>query len=390
MRRSAIPFFPPPVLCGFLSQYAEYVVRSSEGFCLKKISVLEIATVFTGSFLGAGFLSGQELLQFFGVFGGYGLAGMVLAIAAFCLFSLLVMDIAKRTGKTEFDRIIVPWELPWLRGIVSGVFLFFLFDVMVAMIAGAGALLEQVFGLPAIAGNAAITLLVLAVALTGAAGMLASFNIVVPLLVVAAIVIGAGACLRLPMGPIEARPFASGNPLLGNWFFSALSFISYNMMAAVYILVPLTEGMEEKRTIHKGLAAGAVLLTLIFVCILLPMILFHALVGAAELPMLSLAYSLTPVLGLIYAVLLFAGMFTAALSSLFAITTRVQQRTGGALISRRFISLLCALAFVGSIFGFKNVVSFVYPICGYIGFFALAGILLHFFLLRRSGVGAGS
>ena len=261
---------------------------------------------------------------------------------------------------------------------------------MVAMIAGAGALLEQVFGLPAIAGNAAITLLVLAVALTGAAGMLASFNIVVPLLVVAAIVIGAGACLRLPMGPIEARPFASGNPLLGNWFFSALSFISYNMMAAVSILVPLTEGMEEKRTIHKGLAAGAVLLTLIFVCILLPMILFHALVGAAELPMLSLAYSLTPVLGLIYAVLLFAGMFTAALSSLFAITTRVQQRTGGALISRRFISLLCALAFVGSIFGFKNVVSFVYPICGYIGFFALAGILLHFFLLRRSGVGAGN
>ena len=101
---------------------------------MKKISVLEIATVFTGSFLGAGFLSGQELLQFFGVFGGYGLAGMVLAIAAFCLFSLLVMDIAKRTGKTEFDRIIVPWELPWLRGIVSGVFLFFLFDVMVAML----------------------------------------------------------------------------------------------------------------------------------------------------------------------------------------------------------------------------------------------------------------
>ena len=148
--------------------------------------------------------------------------------------------------------------------------------------------------------------------------------------------------------------------------------------------------MEEKRTIHKGLAAGAVLLTLIFVCILLPMILFHALVGAAELPMLSLAYSLTPILGRIYAVLLFAGMFTAALSSLFAITTRVQQRTGGALISRRFISLLCALAFVGSIFGFKNVVSFVYPICGYIGFFALAGILLHFFLLRRSGVGAGN
>lgn len=350
---------------------------------MKKISVLEIATVFTGSFLGAGFLSGQELLQFFGVFGGYGLIGMVLAIAAFLLFSLLVMGIAKRTGRVEFDHIIVHRDIPWLRAAVSGVFLFFLFDVMVAMTAGAGALLEQVFGLPAVAGNAVVTALVLAVALTGASGMLASFNIVVPLLVAAAILIGVAAPLRLPAASIEAHAFAAGNPLLGNWFFSAVSFISYNMMAAISILVPLTEGMEDEKTIHKGLAAGAVLLTLIFVCILLPMILFRDAVGAAELPMLELAYRVAPVLGIVYAVLLLGGMFTAALSSLFAITTRVQQKTGGALISKRFITLLCVLSFVGSIFGFKNVVSFVYPICGYIGFFALVGILLHYFSLKK-------
>ena len=141
---------------------------------MKRITPLEVATVFTGSFLGAGFLSGQELLQFFGVFGGYGIAGMVLAIAAFVLFSLLVLNIAKKTGRTEFDRVILQPELPWLRAFLSGVFLFFLFDVMVAMIAGAGALLEQVFGLPAIAGNGLTTVLVLAVALAGAAGLLAS------------------------------------------------------------------------------------------------------------------------------------------------------------------------------------------------------------------------
>lgn len=356
---------------------------------MKKISVLEIATVFTGSFLGAGFLSGQELLQFFGAFGGYGLAGMVLSILAFCFFSLLVMGIAKRTGKVEFDHIIVHRDIPWLRAVVSGVFLFFLFDVMVAMIAGAGALLEQVFGLPAIAGNAVVTALVLVVALTGAAGLLASFNIVVPLLVVAAVLIGVAAPFRLPAAPIEAHAFASGNPLLGNWFFSAVSFISYNMMAAISILVPLTEGMEDEKTIHKGMAAGAVLLSLIFVCILLPMILFRDAVGQAELPMLELAYRVTPVLGLIYAVLLLGGMFTAALSSLFAITTRVQQRTKGTLISKRFITLLCALSFVGSIFGFKNVVSFVYPICGYIGFFALLGILIHYLSLKRAGAQSG-
>lgn len=349
---------------------------------MKRITPLEVATVFTGSFLGAGFLSGQELLQFFGVFGGYGIVGMVLAIAAFAFFSLLVLDIAKKTGRTEFDRVILQPELPWLRAFLSGVFLFFLFDVMVAMIAGSGALLEQAFGLPAIVGNTLVTALVLVVALTGATGLLASFNIVVPLLVATALIIALAAPFRLPMEAVTAIPFSDDNPFLGNWLCSALSFISYNMMAAVSILVPLSVGMEG-RTVRRGLVLGACLLTLIFAGILLPMILFQGAVGAEELPMLDLAYRVTPVLGVIYAVLLLAGMFTAALSSLFAITSRLQLWAGGRLATRRTTAALCVLSFLGSIFGFKNVVSFVYPVCGYIGFLALAGILHHAAALRK-------
>lgn len=347
---------------------------------------MEIAMVFTGSFLGAGFLSGQELLQFFGVFGAWGIAGMVLAILAFFLFSLLVLRIAKRTGHMEFDSIIIHRDIPWLRNVVSGVFLFFLFDVMVAMIAGAGSLLQQVFGLPTVAGAGIITLLVLAVALTGATGMLASFSAVVPLLVIAAVAISIGAFFLLPASPIGANAFSSGNPLLGNWFFSALSFISYNMMGAISILVPLTAGMEDEKTIHRGLALGGVFLTLIFVFILLPMILYSSSVSKADLPMLELAAMVSHIAGILYAVLLFCGMFTSALSGLFAITSRIQQRTGGKLSLKRFIPVLCLLAFVCSLFGFKNMVAIVYPVCGYIGFFALIGILIHYRSLKNDRV----
>ena len=347
---------------------------------MKRITPVEIATVFTGSFLGAGFLSGQELLQFFGAFGGFGLAGMALAISAFVLFSLLIIRIARQTGRTEFDRVIIGPELPWLRYFVSGVFLFFLFDVAVAMLAGAGTLLEEVFGLPFLAGSALTALLVLGVALTGTAGMLASFNIIVPLLVATALIVSIAAALRLPAAPVQARPFSDGNPLLGNWLCSALSFISYNMMAAVSILVPLSVSMEEKHTIRRGLALGTVLLTLIFAGILLPMILFREEVGKAQLPMLELAFHISRPLGLLYAVLLQAGMFTAALSSTFAITARAVPAGRSAI---KLTVCLCALAFAGSLFGFKNMVSFVYPICGYIGFLALGGILHHAHALSR-------
>lgn len=352
---------------------------------MKKITPLQIAVTFTGSFLGAGFLSGQELLQFFGQFGGWGIAGMALSIGAFVLFSLLTLDIAKRTGCQEFERIIVHGDHPWLRRLFGAVFLIFLFGCMMGMIAGAGALLEQIFGLPALAGDLLLAAAVFLVAVAGASGILTAFSIVVPLLVAAALVVGLLAFGLLPADPMFALPLSSGNPLLGSWLFSAVSFLSYNMMAAITILVPLSQSMGDRRAIRRGIGLGAGLLAVISVFILLPMILFRSLAAGAELPMLALAAQISPALGILYALLLLCGMFTAALSSLFGITARMEARRGGR-ISPCLTALLCAAAFAGSIFGFRNVVSYIYPICGYVGFFALLGILFHARALRKSGV----
>ncbi len=93
----------------------------------KHITPVQLAMLYTGSFLGAGFLSGQELLQFFGQFGLWGLAGMVLTIAAFGVFSWMSLSIAKRTGHLEFDKIILRQDNKPLRLFFSAVFLLFLF-----------------------------------------------------------------------------------------------------------------------------------------------------------------------------------------------------------------------------------------------------------------------
>ena len=170
---------------------------------------------------------------------------------------------------------------------------------------------------------------------------------------------------------------------LGNWLLSALSFVSYNMMAAVSILAPLSRDMEGPGTVRRGLAVGTGLLALIFVCILLPMVVYQGEIGGEALPMLALADRVAAPLGIVYALLLFAGMFTGGLSSLYGITARLQAAGRGG--HRRTVVLLCVPAFFGSLFGFTDLVRFVYPICGYVGFFALLGILHHAFLLRREG-----
>ena len=52
---------------------------------MKRTSVFQLAIAFVGVILGAGFVSGQELWQFFACFGKAGFLGFLLSTALFLL-----------------------------------------------------------------------------------------------------------------------------------------------------------------------------------------------------------------------------------------------------------------------------------------------------------------
>ena len=70
---------------------------------MKQLKPWQLAFTFIGCFLGAGFVSGQELWQFFGVFGADGLFGAALASMLLCVFSAILMIIARRTGISDME-----------------------------------------------------------------------------------------------------------------------------------------------------------------------------------------------------------------------------------------------------------------------------------------------
>jgi len=337
---------------------------------------------FTGSFLGAGFVSGQELTQFFAAFGGYGLLGMVVAVLMLLTLSCLVMKIARQTGIIEFEKIIVRKQKPWLRAIFGGVFIFFLFGVVVVMTAGAGALLNQVFGLPKIWGNAFMAACLAMLGLWEAKGVLSVFRVTVPCLIVVAIISGVWSFFVFEGNGVVARPFSGANPLLGNWLFATVAFVSYNMMVAISILVPIAPNVEAEKSIDRGIFQGAVQLLVAFVCILLPLIMNQTMLAGAELPMLMLAETIAPVWGIVYAVLLLSGMFGSGLACLFGVTIRVKKIARNTRGSTLTLGLVAA-AFIGSLAGFKELIATVFPVFGYIGFLAMIGIVLHYLSLRK-------
>lgn len=82
---------------------------------MNEMKTLPLAFTYVGVFLGAGFVSGPELWQFFGAFGNWGYVGFLLAAVLFTLFGILLVRLTQVAHTDEMDRLLVPWNIPWLR-----------------------------------------------------------------------------------------------------------------------------------------------------------------------------------------------------------------------------------------------------------------------------------
>ena len=105
---------------------------------MKKIGSFNLGLAFAGCFLGAGYVSGQELWQFFGSFGAKGVAGLLLAVALLFFTGIIMILLGRLTRLSEIDKIVVRRDWPLLRGAVTVLELLFLFGVGTIMSAGVG------------------------------------------------------------------------------------------------------------------------------------------------------------------------------------------------------------------------------------------------------------
>ncbi|MGI6028518.1 MAG: hypothetical protein ACOX81_03795 [Candidatus Heteroscillospira sp.] len=340
------------------------------------IGTFSLALTFAGCFLGAGYVSGQELWQFFGAFGSMGPLGLLLAIGLQCFFGVVLLRLGRDTGLEDPDKIVIRREIPALRGFVGAAEVFFMYGVCIIMYAGAGALLAQTLGLPQWAGSAILSLLVALISLRGFAAMVRAFSLLVPLLVIFTVGFSGAALLRYGF-PGFPEPEPAANPLLQNWGISSLTFVSYNLFCSIGILTPLARRLKSRRMIPGGVSLGCAGLFAIAFSILAALS-SHPESLSAQLPMLALAQELSPAAGAVYALVLLCSMFGTALSCHVAAVEYLCRRSSS--LRKRHTAAAGVTAFLGwcgSLAGFDTLIGFVYPLCGYCGFLALLGIIDH-------------
>ena len=331
---------------------------------MKKLNSFNIAWLFAGCFLGAGFVSGQELWQFFGEFSSWGIAGLVISITLLSVLGLMIIRTAALSDTGEMDKVIIsdgPKFLGFLAGALQWVFMI---GVVVIMIAGAGELIEMMTGIDHRVGGAVFTFFLALLALLGTSGVSSVFSVCVPVITVMSVIFSVVSLIKFEPEPVGS--VSGTNDLLPGWGIAAVTYAAYNIFSSIGILSPFGKSVKERKTAVKGIVLGGLVLLVISLSIL------SALRNRpssleASLPMLKIATDISFAAGCVYAVLLMGGLLGTSLSCLVAVKTFAEAKSEKIRKFRViFTVLLGAVCYLLSLVGFADLIGTVYPIFGYI------------------------
>ena len=122
-------------------------MEEAKAYKKTNLNFLNVALMFVGAIMGAGFASGREIWQFFGVFGKQGRVGILLIAVMFVVLGMMTAYLARILGTNDMGRIIAPGGNPKIENFVSWFMAIMLFTVLINMTAAGGALLYQNFGI---------------------------------------------------------------------------------------------------------------------------------------------------------------------------------------------------------------------------------------------------
>ncbi len=344
----------------------------------KKLNIINIAALYVGTIMGAGFASGREGWQFFGVFGLKGYGGIVLTGLLFMALGMMAAYIARSLDTEDLGRIIVFSDNPKLIHAAGYFIAAILYTVIISMSAAGGSFLSQQFGIHRSVGGAVITVMVIFTVLGNFERISKVFRSVIPILFAIDIYL----CIRVIFSDISQSGAQDGFPVSSmapNWLLSAILFVSYNILGMIPIMASGARKAKSAKTAVCGAGLGGLLLAFLTVMLLTALRKDMAFTQSMDLPMLAYSARLSKAANIAFGIVLFMAVYSAATSTYYGFSTKLKEspKKKYILIIAAFIGFACGLT------GFKTIVAYMYPIEGYIGMFVIISITIHFIKVYR-------
>lgn len=356
---------------------------SSEKVNWKRVLILAGAVIaFT---IGSGFATGQEIIQYYTAYGVKTLLVLLVFAVAFLYYNF---NFAKAGAEQQFERGNDVYKhfcgkyVGTFCDYYSTLFCYMSFFVMVG---GASSTLHQEYGLPGWAGGAILTALTILTVVGGLNSLVDAIGVVGPIIVVLCIAIGVITCIRdganIPAGLDVIRTQAYAGAEAGetiknagaNWLISGLSYAGFVLLWFASFTSALGS-KNKKKDLNYGIVFGT-----LAVCVAIALVSFAQIsninaglgdgktfVWNADIPNLILATRIWKPFSAIFAIVVFAGIYTTAVPLLYNPVARFSKEgTPGFKILTVVLGVAGLL--VGLFLPFRVLVNIIYVLNGYVG-----------------------
>lgn len=327
---------------------------------------LRIGAAYISAIIGAGFASGQEILQYFTYYGWIGIAGAIVATILFAWLGYQIADLGSKMKAKSHKGVIMKLGGRYFGTIVDYIIILACLNATVVMVAGGGSLLDQLFNIPVFVGSA---ILMIFVAITLCLDLRQVVNVigsVAPLLIIMAIILAIYAFITTDLSSADigqlAQPELTASP---NWALSAVLYVSYNVIMAVAVLSVVGGAEKNNKIAARGGLYGGIGLGVLVLIMNAGLMVKLDKVEGVEMPTLLFAGDIAPWVAIVMGIIIFGMVFSTAAGALYAFARRIVNPDSPTF--KPMVIVFSGLAYVLSFVGFSELIGIVYPMFGYLG-----------------------
>ncbi len=323
---------------------------------------LQIMFAYIGTVVGAGFATGQEILQFFTQFGWVAILTMSFASLLFVVCGARLMLLSRQIRAKSYEDLNVHLFGRTFGQAMSWFTLVILLAVTGVMLAGAGAIFEEHLQWSYQLGLLLTLLLTYFVLQRGMDAILSINSLVVPLM----LLFGAILIVATIDAPLTGRWLSiDSDHSFGIAWLAPLLYVSFNLWMAQAVLVPLGATIKKRRTIIVGSVGGGLGIGLLIWIAHFAMAPLMPGVRQFDIPMAQVIIEHGWLVQILFLFILFAEIFTTLIANVYGLGLQLQSRLP--LRQPMIILLILLVCYAISQFGFKELLGFLYPLFGILG-----------------------
>ncbi|QCR30853.1 hypothetical protein [Lysinibacillus sp. SGAir0095] len=334
----------------------------------------QIGGAFVGLVVGGGFASGQEIMQFFTGFGVYGIMGAIVAMIGFAFLGMNIAQLGYELHTTSHKAVVYHIAGRSIGSILDLLITFFLFAIIVAMFAGAGAALYQILGIDPIIGSLFMVVITVLTLMLDVKNIIHVIALATPYLLGIMLIIAIYSILTMDLTLAEQNMLAQHQRVAApNWLMGALLYVSYNIATSVAMMTVIGSTASSRRVAGFGGIIGGIMLGILIIFINVAMLAKMDVISGKDLPILEIASNMHPIIGILMAIALLGMIYNTAVGLFYSFIVRFVPRKDPTY--KPIVIMLGAIGFMASFVGFTTLVGKVYSLMGYLGFAIIIAII---------------